>query len=102
MQPRYFFGGQVQSLAGLLQPEQTLLFIGRPHFLHGEHPHAWHMRHLVKIVIVWLSYYPFQSGAGQAEIAQPQERFGDFYAGLCAGNPAGVLSHFFPFVVVLH
>jgi hypothetical protein len=69
MQPRYFFGGQVQSLAGLLQPEQTLLFIGRPHFLHGEHPHAWHMRHLVKIVIVWLSYYPFQSGAGQAEIA---------------------------------
>jgi hypothetical protein len=40
MQPRYFFGGQVQSLAGLLQPEQTLFFIGRPHLLHGEHPHA--------------------------------------------------------------
>jgi len=39
----YFFDEQVQSLAGLLQPEQTLFFIGRPHFLHGVHPHAWHI-----------------------------------------------------------
>ena len=28
----YFFGSQVHSLAGLLQPEQTLSLIGLPHF----------------------------------------------------------------------
>jgi len=33
-------GSHVHSLAGLLQPEQTLSLIGLPHFLHGEHPHV--------------------------------------------------------------
>jgi len=39
-QTGYFFGSQVQSLAGFPQPEQTLSLIGLPHFLHGEHPHV--------------------------------------------------------------
>lgn len=39
----YFFGWQVQSFAGFLQPEQTLFSIGMPHFLHGVHPQTWHI-----------------------------------------------------------
>jgi len=33
-------GSHAHSLAGLLQPEQTLSLIGLPHFLQGEHPHV--------------------------------------------------------------
>ena len=41
----YFFltGGQVHFSAGCLQPEHTLSWISRPHFLHGLQPHVWHM-----------------------------------------------------------
>jgi len=48
----YFLTGlQVQPEAALPQPLQTLSLISRPHFLHGEHPHVWHMVvSLVKLV----------------------------------------------------
>jgi hypothetical protein len=36
-------GGQVHSLEGLPQPEQTPFSMGMPHFLQGEHPHVWHI-----------------------------------------------------------
>jgi hypothetical protein len=36
----YFLGAHVHTLAGFLHPEQTLFFMGLPHFLHGEHPHV--------------------------------------------------------------
>lgn len=39
----YFFGSHSHSLAGFLQPEQTLSLIGLPHVLHGEHPQDWHI-----------------------------------------------------------
>lgn len=26
-----------------MHPEHTLSLMGRPHFLHGLHPHVWHM-----------------------------------------------------------
>jgi len=36
-------GAQAHLSAGFLQPVQTLFSMGRPHFLHGEHPQTWHM-----------------------------------------------------------
>jgi hypothetical protein len=41
----YFFltGGQVHFSGGCLQPEHTLFWISRPHFLQGLQPHVWHM-----------------------------------------------------------
>ena len=41
---RYFLTGlQAHSDDALPQPEHTLFSILRPHTLHGEHPHVWHM-----------------------------------------------------------
>lgn len=39
----YFFGLQVHFEEGLPQPEQTLFFIGLPHFMHGLQPQLWHI-----------------------------------------------------------
>jgi hypothetical protein len=39
---------QVHFAAGLLQPEQTPSIISFPHFLHGVHPHSWHIANPLK------------------------------------------------------
>jgi hypothetical protein len=33
----------VHLFEGFPQPEQTPFFISRPHFMHGVHPHVWHI-----------------------------------------------------------
>jgi hypothetical protein len=51
--PYFFFTGlQVHWAAFLLHPLQTPFSIGLPHFLHGVHPHDWH---IVLPLKKWLS-----------------------------------------------
>jgi hypothetical protein len=73
----YFFltGWQVHFSAGCLQPEQTLSLISRPHFLHGEQPHVWH------IGLSFREKPPLAAASGTAE---------ETFRTLCLRDPATV------------